>query len=51
MAAPDGRRRLGLEAFTVYPSIGLSTGSVVSTTGGTELSRSGFRGSLIVRWR
>lgn len=45
------RARLGLGAFSVYPSVGLSTGSLFSTTDGTELSLSGFRGSLTVRWR
>lgn len=45
------RARLGLGAFAVYPSVGLSTGSLFSTTDGTELSLSGFRGSLTVRWR
>lgn len=45
------RARLGLGAFSVYPSVGLSNGSLFSTTDGTELSLSGFRGSLTVRLR
>ncbi len=45
------RARLGLGALAVYPSVGLSTGALVSTADGTRTSLSGFRGGLTVRWR
>ncbi|MEY3701114.1 MAG: hypothetical protein RI891_406, partial [Gemmatimonadota bacterium] len=45
------RARLGLGAFAVYPSVGLSTGALFSTADGTETSLTGFRGGLTVRWR
>lgn len=47
----DVQARLGLGAFTVYSSVGLSTGALFSTADGTETSLTGFRGGLTVRWR
>lgn len=44
------RGRVGFGALGVYPSVGLSTGTLFSTTDGSETRLTGFRGSLTVRW-
>lgn len=44
------RARVGFGALGVYPSVGLSTGTLFDLTDGSETRLSGFRGSLTVRW-
>ena len=44
------RARIGFGALGVYPSVGLSTGTLFDLTNGSETRLSGFRGSLTVRW-
>ena len=44
------RARVGIGALGVYPSVGLSTGTLFDLTDGSETRLSGFRGSLTVRW-
>ncbi len=44
------RARIGFGALAVYPSMGVSTGTLFDLTDGSESSLSGFRGSLTVRW-
>lgn len=44
------RARVGFGSLGVYPSVGVSTGTLFDPTNGSETSLSGFRGSLTVRW-
>jgi len=44
------RARVGIGSLGVYPSVGLSTGTLFDLTDGSETRLSGFRGSLTVRW-
>ena len=44
------RGRVGFGTLGVYPSLGFSTGTLFSTTDGSETRLTGFRGSLTVRW-
>lgn len=44
------RGRVGIGSLGVYPSVGFSTGTLFSTTDGSETPLTGFRGSLTVRW-
>lgn len=44
------RGRVGIGSLGVYPSVGFSSGTLFSTTDGSETRLTGLRGSLTVRW-
>lgn len=44
------RARVGIGSLGVYPSVGISSGTLFDLTDGSETSLSGFRGSVTVRW-
>ena len=44
------RARVGIGSLGVYPSVGISSGTLFDLTDGSETSLSGFRGSLTLRW-